>query len=248
MSVNVVGVEAVGGEPSSLKTLFVSPKRLGLTGFLTLLLGVFFSSGAWATPVSYSVTSGSVVTSVSVGGVIIGSNTSSLTNGSFTIDASSQSLDDFSITLEPDQILNLSSAYGGYDTVTIETATLSSEPGFFSTLIGSTAGSYTVLASPLGVNGSWGGSSSTGALPPVSNQPIAYSVPSLTAVIGSAPTIFINAVTLNSLDGAFVGESEDLVVIASVNISSAVVVPESSTALLLGIGLAGFSWIRSSRH
>jgi hypothetical protein len=183
-----------------------------------------------------------------VGGVIIGSNTSSLTNGSFTLDASSQSLDDFSITLEPDQILNLSSPYGGYDTVTIETATLSAQPGFLSTLIGSTGGSYTVLASPLGVNGSWGGSSSTGALSPVSNQPIVYSVPSLTAMIGSGPTIFINAITLNSLDGAFVGESEDLVVIASVNISSAVVVPESSTAFLLGIGLAGFSWIRSRRH
>ena len=171
---------------------------------------------------------------------------SALTNGSFTIDTSAQSLDDFSITLEPDLILNLSTSYGGYDTVTIESATLSAQPGFSSTVIATASSSYTVLASPLGVVGSWAGLNSGGVPPPVDNQPIAYSVPSLTAVIGSAPTIYISAVTLSSIDGAPFGESSDLVVSASINIGSVVVIPEASTALLVGLGLVGFSLIRRS--
>ena len=205
----------------------------------SFLLALCFSAEAWSAPISYSVTGGSVTISVAVGGTVLGSTTSPLTQGGFTTDSSSQSLNDFSITLEPDIVLSLSSAYAGYDTVTIESATLSAAPGFSSTLIGSAGSTYTVLASPLGVSGSWGGSNSAGTPAPVSNQPISYPVPSMTAVIGNAPLIYVNAVTLTSLDGSLFGESNDLVVLASINVDSAIVIPEPQTALLLGFGLLG---------
>ena len=144
--------------------------RVKWAALLALLAGLFVSSKAMAVPVSYSVTSGSVNLLVSVDGVVIGTNVSALTNGSFTIDTSAQSLDDFSITLEPDLILNLSTSYGGYDTVTIESATLSAQPGFSSTVIATASSSYTVLASPLGVVGSWAGLNSGGVPPPVDNS------------------------------------------------------------------------------
>lgn len=223
------------------------PGRIGYGVLFSLLLTFSFSSEAWSVPVSYSVSSGSVTLSVFVGGALLGSSTSPLTDGSFTTDSSAQSLNDISITLEPDIVLNLSAAYGGYDTVTIESATLSSSPGFFSTVIGSAGSSYTVLAAPLGVTGSWGGSNSGGSPPPVTNQPISYSVPSMTAVIGSAPLIYVNAVTLNSLDGSAFGEVNDLVVMASINVDSAVVIPEPTSALLLGLGLLGLGMRKRTR-
>ena len=61
----------------------------------------------------------------------------------------------------------------------------------------------------------------------------------MTAVIGNAPLIYVNAVTLTSLDGSLFGESNDLVVLASINVDSAIVIPEPQTALLLGFGLLG---------
>ena len=211
-----------------------------------LSLSVLYSSAASAVPVQYSVTGGSVTLAVSVGGVIVGSSVSPLTTGAFTTDDSAQSLNNFDITLDPNIVLNLSTSYGGYDTVTIESASLQSQAGFASSVIASAGSSYTVLSSPLAVNGLWGGSSTSGVPAAVTNQPITYPVPSMTAVVGGASMIFVNAVILNSLDGTLFGEAEDLVVIASINVDSAIVVPEPSTALLLLVGL-GLLAVRKSR-
>ena len=195
------------------------------------------ASPVFAAPVSYAITAGNVVLSVSVGGSILGTTVSPALSGTFTSDDTAQTLNDLSITLDPNILMNLSTAYGGYDNVTIQTATLSSSPGFSSTLLGSGSSTYTVLASPLEVTGLWAGANSGGSPPPVSNQPIAYPVPTITAVLGVSPMVSISAVTLNALDGATFGESDDLVVLANINVTGATVIPEPATGALFALGL-----------
>ena len=200
---------------------------------------LFLLSGSTASALSteYLITGGRVEVSVSVGGTTVGSTLSSSLSGSFTTDAVARSLNNFSIVLEPDLVLNLSSPYGGYDSITIESARLSAGLGFSSTLLAATGDSYTVLALPLTVDGLWGGTATGGAQPAVSGQSITYSVPVMTAVLGSAPMVYVNAVTLNSLNGSAFGEAADLVITASIQVDSATVIPEPGTGLLLTSGL-----------
>ncbi|MAJ60101.1 MAG: hypothetical protein CBC48_08985 [bacterium TMED88] len=213
-----------------------SPKVLALVAaVVTWCLST--ASPVFAAPVSYAITAGNVVLSVSVGGSILGTTVSPALSGTFTADDTAQTLNDLSITLDPNILMNLSTAYGGYDNVTIQTATLSSSPGFSSTLLAAGSSTYTVLASPLEVTGLWAGANSGGSPPPVSNQPIAYSVPTMTAVLGVSPVISISAVTLNALDGATFGESDDLVVLANINVTGATVIPEPGTGALFALGL-----------
>ena len=218
------------------------PNREGSHCFRTFGWGIAFlllfsGSTASALPTEYLITGGEVEVSVSVGGATVGSTLSTSLSGSLTTDAVAGSLDDFSIVLEPNLVLNLSSPYGGYDSITIESATLSAGPGFSSTLLAVTGGSYTVLASPLIVDGLWGGTATGVAQPSVSGQSITYSVPVMTAVLGSVPRVYVNAVTLNSLDGSAFGEAADLVITASIQVDSVTVIPEPGTGLLLASGL-----------
>ena len=233
-------------KPRARIRLVCSPKALAL--FAAVLLGgLSGSSPSSAAPVSYEITAGNVVLSVSVAGTILGTTVSPALTGTFTTDDAAQTLNDLSITLDPNILMNLSTAYGGYDNVTIQTATLSSSPGFSSTLLASGSSTYTVLASPLEVTGLWAGANSGGSPPPVSNQPITYSVPTMTAVLGVSPMISISAVTLNALDGATFGESDDLVVLASINVTGATVIPEPGTGALFALGLMGLGLRRRFR-
>ncbi|MDG2052039.1 MAG: PEP-CTERM sorting domain-containing protein [Myxococcota bacterium] len=233
--------------PFVVKTAWARRPYASLVGLVlrwALLAGLGFApaSAAWAAPVSYAITGGSAVLSVSVGGTVLGTTVSPALSGTFTADSAAQNLTDLSIELAPNIIMNLSAAYGGYDTITIESAALDAEPGFSSTLLTSGASTYTVLASPLEVTGLWGGSHSGGGPPPVSNQPISYPVPSMIASLGISPMISISAVTLSSLDGSVFGEANDLVVVANLNVNSVTVIPEPGTGGLFALGLGGL-WL-----
>jgi hypothetical protein len=143
------------------------------------------------------------------------------------------------LILAPNIALSLSAPYGGYDEITIEAASLTSDVGF-GALVPPSLGSssYTVLVGPLTVNGTWGAIDSTSTNPPQSGVPIAYAVPSLTAVTNAIPLLSIVGVTLHSLDGASFGEASDLTILANFTVNSVVVIPEPGTAMLLGLGLA----------
>ena len=71
--------------------------------------------------------------------------------------------------------------------------------------------------------------------------PIAYAVPSISAVVTGSPSVEINGVTLNALSGAAFGEAIDLTVLANILVTDLVEISEPSTALLvlLGLGLLG---------
>lgn len=192
-----------------------------------------------ASPITYNVTGGSVSILVFVGTTMVGQTASSGLGGSVTLDPVAHTMESLNLVLDPNIPLSLSAAYGGYDEITIEAASLTSDVGFGALGAPSLGpSSYTVLVGPLTVNGSWGATDSTLTNPPQSGVPISYAVPSLTAVVGSFPLLSIVGVTLNSLDGTSYGEASDLTVLANFTVNSLVVVPEPGTAMLLGLGLA----------
>ena len=202
-----------------------------------LLCTVLAPAAAQAAPITYSVTGGSVVLTVFVGGTPIGSSTSPNVSGTVTLDMAAQSLDALTISLEPNIALSLTTPYGGYDGITIESASLSDAAGYASSVLGSTGGGFTVAGGPLEVSGFWGGTDSSGTNPPVSGIPIAYDVPSITAVVTSSPSVEIVGVTLNALSGTAFGEADDLTVLANILVTDLVAIPEPSTGLLISLGL-----------
>ena len=203
-----------------------------LCGFVSL-----FASSVIAAPILFAVTGGTASISVVVDGVEIGSAENVAVSGSLTLDNAAHSLDLLSIALDPNVVLNLSSAYGGYDQITIEAASIVSDAGFGPTLpsVVNSPNSFTAFVGSLTVSGTWAGTDSTGVNSPVSNIPIAFPVPTFTAVIGTNnPTISIEGVTLNALNGATFGEPRDLVVLASFTMFA---VPEPRTGMLVMLGM-----------
>jgi len=193
---------------------------------------------AQAASVQYDVTTGVVNISVLVAGTVIGTASSGV-SGSLTIDHAAQSLDGLDLQLSPNILIALSQSYGGFDLVNIENATIASDTPFSSTLVSSTAQSFTVVGTPLVVNGAYGAADlNPGVLNPVVQVPISFAVPSITAVIGNSSISFASF-TLNSLDGAGFGEADDLTVLAQINVdpTNLTPIPEPSTALLMSLGL-----------
>ena len=193
---------------------------------------------AQAASVQYDVTTGTVQLSVLVAGTVIGT-ASGTVSGSLTIDHAAQSLDGLDLQLSPNILIALSQSYGGFDLVNIENATIASDNPFSSTLVSSTAQSFTVIGTPLVVNGAYGAADlNPGVLAPVANVPISFAVPSITASIGTSSIAF-TSFTLNSLNGADFGETDDLTVLAQINVdpTNLTPIPEPSTALLMSLGL-----------
>ena len=203
-------------------------------------------SAAQAASVQYAVATGVVNISVLVAGTIIGTASGSV-SGSLTIDQAAESLDGVDLQLSPNILIALSQSYGGFDLVNIENATIASDTPFSSTLLSSTPQSFSVIGTPLVVNGAYGAadlSLSPGEVSvaggPVGGVPISFSIPSITATIGTSSIAF-TSFTLNSLNGVNFGETDDLTVLAQINIASAspifTPIPEPSTALLMSLGL-----------
>jgi len=210
-------------------------------GFWAVLLLLGLPLSASAAPITYTVNGASSVSiTVFKGVTILGSAFGTLT-GSITLDNDAQTVDAISLTTSPNIQLVLSQSYGGYDQVTIDSASLTSDVGFGELAPPSTVGNaYQALSGGLSVQGAWSATDSSNITPSQSGVPIGFAVQSVTSVIDeSLFTVTINQVTINSLAGNAFGETENLTVVASylLSTSSPAPIPEPGTALLTGFGL-----------
>ncbi len=115
------------GETSETYTERLAARSRAWVTSVGVLFLLSLPSGASAAPILYSVTGGSVQITVMVGASIVGQTTSPGLSGTLTLDAVAHSLDSLDLSLDPNIGLALSASYGGYDLITIESASLTGD-------------------------------------------------------------------------------------------------------------------------
>jgi len=197
-----------------------------------------------AVPIVHSVSGGYVDIEVRLGGVVIGSSSGvALTGDSVTVDAAAMTLDGLRLEIAPTMI-SLSTPFGGYDEISVESAILEGDLSFATLSSIGVPSLFTAVAGPLTVTGSWGATDSSGTNPPTSGNAIIFPLVSVIGVVNVNPLVEINSVTINSIDGTPFGHPGEHLTIVGTYI---VTTPEPHTGLLLAFGLIAMVARRNRR-
>jgi hypothetical protein len=160
----------------------------------------------------------------------------------FSFDDVAIDITDFLVTVPTTTLIPIT-PYGGYDQFRIESASVAPGVGF-ATLFGSSpgAGQFNVLAGPVDIEGVYSAFDSGAATPPAVNLSVPFTDDSLlnSSINTGTGDFELLGVTLTTLPGSAFGETADLQVKADIFFTG--VVPEPSTAGLMGLGLLGLAW------
>ena len=214
--------------------------------FLGLSLLVVAGS-AQATPTTYYFNSGSAHITATAGASLIVSETIALDGAWVTFDSALPEVIGFSITAPQSDPIAMLTPYGGFDTFVVESATVTPGSSYSNFSIAPTGpNTWGFLVGPVDVAGVYSASHTSGTPPPVSNIPVPFTGMSfLNGSINTDTLTFeLLGVTLAELNGAALGETDDLIVKADITWSGAV--PEPGTGILLGSGLIGLAIRRRS--
>jgi hypothetical protein len=202
-----------------------------------------------AIPIVYAITGGYVDIDVKLGGVTIGSAPGvALLGDSVTVDDTALTIDAIRIDIAS-MMITLSQPFGGYDEITVESASLEGDPSFATSTSGGIPSFFTAVTGPLTVTGSWGATDSSGTNPPTSGNAITFPVLSLIAIVNTGPLLELNSVTINSIDGTPFGHpGEHLTIVGSYFVETNLLnAPEPGTGLLFAVGLVVLAAWRGPR-
>lgn len=206
---------------------------------VAVAVGLLGAAKALAAPITYAFSSGSVTLTATVGGIAVAAPvTVALEGQHVTVDEAALTLDSFAFTLT-DATIVLTTPYGGYDTIHLDSMAITASGGSLTFLPpADDPQEYGFLIGPVNVAGQMDAS---GSAPAVVDAPFGLYNPAASGSIfvGSGPgggTLDLDGITV----GAFwtVGEHKPLVLKADVVFSGAAsAVPEPGGALLFGGGL-----------
>lgn len=207
---------------------------------MTLALG---STEGRAVPIEYTATAGASVQILVLEGFTTPLTSQSIPlelTSTITIDSVTDELLGFDFSLSPGSVLSLSSAYGGYDQITLNSVEISSGPSFATSNVVSAGAGYTFQASGIVVDGEYVAADTGGGQPASPATPL----PAFSSNLNGAyePSTFelsFHGVQIALLPGAQFGESSSLLVQGTFSVTggSPVVIPEPSTGILLAGGL-----------
>jgi hypothetical protein len=214
--------------------------RWGLRAAL-VTAAIVWAGRSEAAPVVYQYTSGAATVTASAGATTLGTATLTLNGVQATFDSVTGDLTDFQFTTVANQWVVLNTPFGGFDQVWVNSASVVPGPGY-----------STLATTPVGV-GHW----NTSVAPVVVNAVYTAKNSVTLATTGAIPISYTNATPLNAtidvISGSFTlqgitlgiipvpGESNPLIVGATITFSGAQQVPEPAAVglvALAGLGLA----------
>jgi len=200
---------------------------------------LIFAATANATPTSFTFVSGTARITASAGVTPVVDEVVALDGTFVDFEISPVGVTDFEISIGTTAPITMINAYGGFDTLVIESALLTPGTGYSSsgTLVGGTE--YSVTMGPIDVDAVYSASDSTLTNPPASNIPISLTNSSLNVTIDTDTVILeMTGITLGVIP-ALPGETSPLIVKGDITFVG--IVPEPTTGLLVGAGLFGLA-------
>jgi len=209
---------------------------------------LFLSKTAIAVPILYHVDpggSGIATAQVASSPTPLGTFVLNNITGTVTIESTTLAITDFEFSFGSTGLTPLSPGYGGYDRVQIDSLMLSPGTGFGSTITSTVGPTSTMTTGPVDVSSLYSSQDSTGTNPPANNIPLSFTAPSMSAAVTSdgATSVSFTGVPIAVIDPTGLTlpspETDNLVVVAQFSFGASV--PEPSTGLLFGIGLAALA-------
>lgn len=172
-------------------------------------------------------------------------------SGTITIESTTQAITDFDLLFSGTGLSVLAAGYGGYDRMQIDSFRLSAGPGFASTITSNVGGSTQMAVTPVAAALVYSFQDSTGTFSAANSVPLNFAAPSMTAVVTEygATNVVVTGVPVALLSPAqftlAAPETDNLLIVGQFSLSAAAV-PEPSTGILLGLGLA--AGVLQTRH